>query len=274
MNFKTIGRRLTSPAAFSWYGVIGVAVTAVLTYISTKKYVEQQKEEPEPITLGDKVKEVSKTALIFAPSIAAGIATSACIVTGNRMAASTIRDLRTANNAMASRLSGMAVGAAASEARSRFLTEDCAACNPPKYWFSNDPKETEDYGRVVKFYDTFTESWFNSTILDVALAEEALHKTFNLQGWVTVGDFQIFLGNKPEEWTYRCGWDDEIGYRRSYSWVEFLHHRVVTEDGEVYYTIEYQIPPAFEEEFEWYMPEVDEIPLFSRKKYSQYNEIE
>lgn len=154
---------LTSPTAFSWYGVAGVVATGILTFLATKKWVELRSEIKEEcwdkaenkiisednkptITLDEaidittayekelkdrpfkeKMKEVAQTALIFTPPIAAAVGTSLCILHGNNKALASIGDLATANDLLSMRLDkykSFAAGALTSEAIKHQKSED------------------------------------------------------------------------------------------------------------------------------------------------------
>ena len=255
IDFKSIGRRLTTPTAFSWYGVIGVAATGVLTFFATKKWMEREKEKEESEST---LKEAAKTALIFAPPAIAAAASSFCIMHGNNKAMGTISNLTYANNFLSSKFDktkAAAAGMALGEARNQLSRQTDIPKRIGKYLFSDDPNEVEDYGKPVIFYDTFTEDWFESTIFDVMMAEEELHKIFALRGYVSVAELQVFRNTEVKPWTTECGWDDDIGYKKGYLWVEFAHHRRFLDDGRPYYEIEYKIAPTFDEEFEWVDPD-------------------
>lgn len=159
-NAKTT---LTSPTAFSWYGVVGVAVTGILTFLSTKKWVELRSEIKEEcwdkaedkinsednksaLTFNEaidiitayekelkdrpfkeKAKEVAQTVLIFTPPFAAAVGTSLCILHGNNKALVSIGNLATANNLLSARLDkykSFAAGALASEVKKHVGSEE------------------------------------------------------------------------------------------------------------------------------------------------------
>ena len=167
VNFKELLKEskstLTSPTAFSWYGVVGVVATGILTFLATKKWVELRSEIKEEcwdkaenkiisednkptITLDEaidittayekelkdrpfkeKMKEVAQTALIFTPPFAAAVGTSLCILHGNNKALSSIGDLAAANNLLSMRLDkykSFAAGALTSEVIKHQKSED------------------------------------------------------------------------------------------------------------------------------------------------------
>lgn len=154
---------LTSPTAFSWYGVAGVVATGILTFLATKKWSELRSEtreeywdkaenkiiseDHEPTITFDeavdiitafekelkdrpfkeKAKEVAQTALIFAPPFAAAVGTSLCILHGNNKALTSIGNLTAANNLLSARLDkykSFAAGALASEVKKHVEPEE------------------------------------------------------------------------------------------------------------------------------------------------------
>ena len=265
-------RTMTSPTAFSWYGVVGVVATGVVTFLATCKWKDRQRDkvfegEEEKVT----VKDVAETALIFTPPVLTAAATCYCIKHGNDKALHTIDALTEANNFLSGKISrstsaaaGLAVGEMKNQLERREVT--CLDDN----LISGDPAEIEDHGKVVLFYDTFCDRWFESTIFDVVRAEEEVHKFFSLRGYVSVAEFQAFLHlpiTDEYQWTQLCGWDDNIGYKRGYLWVEFSHDRKILDDGRVYYAINYVIPPIFDEEFEWIMQDEDEWTMKEGEEY-------
>jgi len=274
-SFASFGRKATSPTAFSWYGIAGVFATGALTFFATKKWltwrnkkraetIEQWMNESEKSDIRldqflkdqpikDKLKEAAGTVLIFTPPFAAALLTSLSIYKGNNDAMKLVSNLTDANNMLASRLGrykDFAAGAAVNEARHRKF-ENTLQTKDQRIYFSDDPNEVEDYGKVVHFYYEYTEEEFDSTIMNVLLAERELQKYFSLRGYAAVNELRALYGLDIGGWYSECGWDDEIGYRKGYLWIEFSHHRTILEDGSVCYVIRNVIEPSFAEEFEW-----------------------
>lgn len=266
-------RTMTSPTAFSWYAVAGVIATGVVTFLATCKWKDRKRDKifEEGEDKHTTVKDVVETALIFTPPVLTAGVTCYCIKHGNNMSMETIGTLTEANNFLSGKLTrsasaaaGLAVGKMNNQSEDREVT--CLDAN----LLSGDPAEIDDHGRVVLFHDTFCDRWFESTIFDVVRAEEEVHKFFSLRGYVSVAEFQAFLHLPISDeygWTQLCGWDDNVGYKRGYLWVEFTHDRKILDDGRVYYTINYVIPPVFDEEFEWIMQDEDEWVMDEGDEY-------
>ena len=267
---------VTSPTAFSWYGIIGVVATGVATFLATCKWKEEVDtiDDENPIKKWwhakpkQKLIDAGKTILIFAGPVIIGAGTCYCIKHGNDLAIKdistaedTISNLMKANNFLIDK-SNSAGAAAAGVAMSKLngQTDICNTCSG-KYSFSDDPEgEIEDYGQPVLFCDEFCwddgPQWFESTIFDVMMAEQELQKLISIRGYATLWEFHSFLGLKLDEeedkWKNFCGWDNELAFKRGqYQWVEFAHHRDISSDGRPYYAIRYVSSPGFAEEFEW-----------------------
>lgn len=181
---------LTSPTAFSLYGVAGVVATGILTFLATKKWVELHSEIQEEcwdkaenknisecnsaldkvyMTAGiklttayekeskdrsfkEKAKEVAQTALIFTPPFAAAVGASYCILHGNHKAMSGIRQLVDVNANLSSRLDQCKPFAAGMLA-SKFVPSEKPVCpNPHKLYFCDDDLQHEDYGELAYFF--------------------------------------------------------------------------------------------------------------------------
>jgi hypothetical protein len=206
---------LTSPTAFSWYGVAGVVATGILTFISTKKWIELRsdttdeywdeaenkvigegnaptnsfdevidivdayKEELKNRPFKEKATEAIKTALIFTPTFAAAVGASYCILHGNYKAMGGIRQLVDVNANLSSRLDQCKPFAAGMLA-SKFVPSEKPVCpNPHKLYFCDDDLQHEDYGELVYFFIERPDGEvidFASTPLEVLMAEYEFNK--------------------------------------------------------------------------------------------------
>lgn len=201
---------LTSPTAFSLYGVAGVVATGILTFISTKKWIELRSDTideywdkaknkvigegdaptnsfDEVIDVGnayieelknrpfkEKATEAIKTVMIFTPPFAAAVGASYCILHGNHKAMGGIHQLIDANTNLASRLDKCKPFAAGMLA-SKFVPSEEAVCpNPHKLYFCDDDLQHEDYGKPAHFFIERPDGEvvdFVSTPLEVLMAE-------------------------------------------------------------------------------------------------------
>ena len=264
---------LTSPTAYSWYGVAGVVATGVLTYLSTKKWVQKKytiikapkvngkisylDKQKEP-TLKDKVTEVANAALIFVPPVAAAAGASYCILHGNHKALEAFDMVVDTNNRLAARLDkykAFAAGAMTSEVKKHVenADEDIIDGPPHRLYFSDDDLQHEDYGKKFRFCIEGLNQEFVSTPLEVLMAEYEFNK---LVWGLRVGEFGSLnelldmLGAKSEpDGDYR-GWSKEAGFDNGYSWVGFNHAKIDFDDGEWGYMICFESEPTYDELFE------------------------
>lgn len=273
---------LTSPTAFSWYGVAGVVATGILTFLATKKwddwfysnrveYLDEAYEDCQKSNdiytdslyrnklkdrpFKEKAKEVAGTALIFAPPFAAAVGTSLCILHGNNKALSSIGDLAAANNLLSVRLDkykSFAAGALTSEAIKHRESEDDeeVSRDPHRLYFSNDDLPHEFYGKRTRFYVEYTQKEFYSTPLEVVMGE----MEFNRVVWdKRIGEFGSLnelldmIGAPLEDYGAYCGWSKEAGFDNGYSWVGITHHKIDFDDGESGYLIHFESEPTYDE---------------------------
>lgn len=274
---------LTSPTAFSLYGVVGVVATGVLTYISTKKLVfwkdairsecrdrafkkaenedhsklnEYYKEELKERSFKEKVKEAAGTALIFTPPFAAAVGASYCILHGNHKAMGGICQLIDVNANLSSRLDQCKPFAAGMLA-SKFIPSEKPVCpNPHKLYFCDDDLQHEDYGELAYFFIERPDGEvidFASTPLEVLMAEYE----FNRLIWSDrVGEFgslnellSLYNARNVDDGDY-CGWSKYAGFKNGYTWVGFSHKKVDLKNGERGYFIIFDSEPTYDELFE------------------------
>lgn len=278
--FNDVKMKATSPTAFSWYGVVGVVATGVLTFISTRKWCdwfhanrieclndtldkingleknnfkELYKKNLKDRPVKEKIKEITGTALIFAPPFTAAALSCYCILHGNKKAFEMVGTLSEANNILSSRLDkykSFAAGAIASEVK-HHEDDETRVCNDPhQLYFSEDDLQHEEYGKPTRFVIERTGQEFISTTLEVTLAE----LEFNKIVWgYRCGDFgtlnellELYGVDKVEDGDYCC-WSKEAGFNNGYSWVGFTHKRMQFDDGEMGYMICFDSEPTYDE---------------------------
>lgn len=283
---KEAKNTLTSPTAFSLYGVAGVVATGVLTYISTLKLIEWKmncegeyaKEASRETQFGDKkikmtdpdifekklkdrpfkekVKEAAGTALIFTPPFAAAVGASYCILHSNHKAMGGIRQLVDVNANLSSRLDQCKPFAAGMLA-SKFVPSEKPVCpNSHKLYFCDDDLQHEDYGELAYFFIERPDGEvidFASTPLEVLMAEYE----FNRLIWSDrVGEFgslnellSLYNARNVDDGDY-CGWSKYAGFKNGYTWVGFSHKKVDLKNGERGYFIVFDSEPTYDELFE------------------------
>lgn len=85
----------------------------------------------------------------------------------------------------------------------------------------------EDTGDEMLFYDEYGNRYFNSTIERVITAEYHLNRNFVLRGFSPLNEFYDFLGLEPTDYGSEVGWTAEDGV----PWIDFHHHKAVSDDG-------------------------------------------
>lgn len=278
--FNNAKTKVTSPTAFSWYGVAGVVATCVLTFVATRKWddwfytnrsdyfedafdeccktdpnyidsIYREKLKDRPFT--EKAKEVLGTALIFTPPFTAAALSCYCILHGNKKAFEMVGALTEANNMLSLRLDKyktFAAGAIASEIR-HHEDEEIPVCGKShNLYFSEDDLQHEEYGKQTRFVIERTGQGFTSTLLEVTLAELEFNKIvwgYRCGDFGTLNELLDLYGvNKVDDGDYCC-WSKEAGFNNGYSWVEFTHKRMQFDDGERGYMICFDSEPTYDE---------------------------
>lgn len=96
---------------------------------------------------------------------------------------------------------------------------------------------------IHTFYDEFSDRYFDSTIEHILQAEYHLNRNWALGADVTVNDFYEFLGLCPMDGGESLGWSWEMGI----AWIDFSH-RVVHKNGEKVLVVEMVFAPTKTEE--------------------------
>lgn len=260
----------THPTTFSYLGVAGLIGTGILTFISTKKWIEwkeeKKAEETEEPTVGQKVKDMAKTALYFAPPALTAAAASYCIIHGNNKAIDYADMVLSRNYSMAGRLDkykGFAAGALASELKDAKPDDEERVCNNPhNLYFSDDDLQHEDYGEQFVFYiegvntDDNERLWFRSTKLEVMMAEYEFNKLLwnGRRGeFASLNELLTMFDADHVSYGDGYGWSKEAGYDNGYDWVGFNHKKIRFDDGTYGYLIIFESEPTFDEVYEWFI---------------------
>lgn len=260
----------THPTTFSYLGAAGLIGTGILTFISTKKWIEwkeeKKTEETEEPTVGQKVKDAAKAALYFAPPALTAAAASYCIIHGNNKAIDYADMVLSRNYSMAGRLDkykGFAAGALASELKDAKPDDEERVCNNPhNLYFSDDDLQHEDYGEQLVFYvegvntDDNERLWFRSTKLEVMMAEYEFNKLLwnGRRGeFASLNELLTMFDADHVSYGDGYGWSKEAGYDNGYDWVGFNHKKIRFDDGTYGYLIIFESEPTFDEVYEWFI---------------------
>lgn len=96
------------------------------------------------------------------------------------------------------------------------------------------------------FFDEYSGRFFESTIKEVQDAEYHLNRNFALRGYCCLNEFYEFLGQPVTEYGATVGWSLDAGEMfYGYSWIDFEHRLVKSEDADPDYREFYQICMPF-----------------------------
>lgn len=255
MNARNMRRAVMklAPLALTVIAAAGTVATGYFAakagYKSVERLKEAEEDKGEPLTTGEKVKEVG---LMYVPAIASGIVTIGSTVGSYAVGRKINLGLGAAylaakneykrysdevreeygDEAHAKILSKMAMPGA-EKAKDVPITAECLGtmCNLD---FKADEEERT-------FLDAWSGKYFVSTINKVMQAEAHLNRNFILGGEISAEAWYEFLGIEPPEkcldkeycWTI----EDEL------YWIDFNHYKMTTDDGFECYVIEFAFDP-------------------------------
>lgn len=238
-----------SPTILTCIGGVGVVATTIMAVKATPKAVallEDAKEEKgeELTTL-----EIIKTAgPAYIPAAVTGVTTLVCIFGANalnkRQQASLVSAYALIDNSYKEykhklkELYGEeahqnvvdSIAIEEIEKKELFVPTPCQ-----QYSFSLD----EYAGDEMLFYDEYGHRYFNSTLDRVIAAEYHLNRNYTLRGFSALNELYDFLGLEPTDYGSEVGWTTESGI----PWIDFHHHKAVTDDGLECCIIEMYFPP-------------------------------
>lgn len=207
---------------------VGLVATAVLTAQATPKAMTRVKDARE-----EKGEELSKTETVIAavpayiPPIVAGVATLACMFGANalnkRQQASLMSAYALVNTSYQEYKKK--VEELYGEGANRQVQSEIA-----KDKYENCDLELDDGMQL--FFDEFSGRYFESTMEKVQRAEYNLNRDLNMQCYATLNDFYEYLGMIPVEGGEDLGWSADRNSEYYWqSWIDFVHHKTVLDDG-------------------------------------------
>lgn len=253
------------PTVLSIVSIVGLTATVVTAVRETPKAVkileERKLEKGEELTVKETVKATWKC---YIPVVAIGAGTVACILGANALNRKVQASLASAyalvSNAYG-KYKGKVVELYGKDAHDKIISSIAAEKATPMpitagSFIKNSCLDFDDKEEEVLFYDVFSDSYFTSTISKVLQAEYHLNRNYVLAGGVEINQFYDFLGISRVEGGDTVGWscyDGEI------QWIDFDHHKTVTDDGLEVHVIEMVFEP-----FELFS---DEILSSSENRY-------
>lgn len=230
-------------------GAVGVVATAVMTAKAAPKALElikgAEKEKYAELTGFEKIQVAAPA---YAPAVAMGTATIACIFGANALnkrqqavlasAYAVINQSYKEYKDKVKELYGEEVhqnivdSIVKEKAKETHITAFNMLANTSLDFGAEDEE-------IRTFYDRFSDRYFESTISRVLEAEYHLNRNFMLIGDVSLNDFYEFLGLDETEYGSKVGWSicDDL------MWIDFDHHKTVLEDGMEVFVIDMVCEP-------------------------------
>ena len=209
-------------------GGVGLVATAVLTATATPKAmtrVENAREEKgEELT---KVEKVIAAAPAYIPPVLTGLATLTCMFGANTLS----------KRQQASLVSAYALLDTSYKEFKKKVEEVHGEGTVQNVQAEIAKDKYEEYDiqpedGMKLFYDEFSGRYFESTMEKVQQAEYNINRDLNMQCYALLNDFYEYLGLIPIEGGDDLGWSADMNAEYYWqSWIDFLHHEVVMDDG-------------------------------------------
>ncbi len=240
-----------SPEILTVLSVVGVAGTAVLASKAGKEAsfkIQDSNKDYDEITTKEKFQLCWKE---YIPAIVVGAATVVCVVSSNllnrKQQASLMGAYALLNEGYKKyRLAAKEVYG--EDADNKIKAQVAKDVHITSYGFFYSDLIDHDNIKDEKslFYDSITETYFQSTLSAVINAEYHVNRNFNLRGDVSVDEYCEFLGIDISEKDFhgnRIGWawDDDIFSEGT--WIDFVNSFTTLEDGLECYLIEPSVYP-------------------------------
>lgn len=235
----------------TWTGVVGVTATAVLAARATPKALAllEEQEEIKQANHGESLTGFEKFLVVaptYAPTALMVLATSACILGADKLNKNKQKMLLSAYVTVSSALTTYqdkvkeVFGEEGHDKVLKELREDYD-------WML----EYGEFHEINKFYDPYSDRYFEMSIYDFQQAEYKTNRMYNFLGRLTLNEFYDFFGLEGIEGGDNKGWSafrdwECIGY----SWIEVNYEKGVTEDGVECFIIGFNMEPTAD--FEMY----------------------
>lgn len=233
-----------SPTILTCIGAIGVVATAVMAVKATPKALmlieDEADRNPEELT---KLDIVGLTWRCYIPAFMIGTATIACIFGANALnqrqqaaLASAYMMLDQSYKEYRNKVKEL-YGEDADQKVRMAIAED-------KYG-QFKITTTEDKFKSL-FYEPYYGQIFERYMIEVQDAEYKLNQKLAMEGEVSLNDFFELLGLPKTEMGEVVGWSADSSFDfHNYTWIEFEHELVKTDDGMEYYSIHMPVPPVY-----------------------------
>lgn len=243
--------RKNSPTVLTCLGAAGVVATAVVTAKTTPKALKllEQAEEEKGDEL-TKVEKVKTAAPAYIPAMVIGGVTIGCIFGADILGKRKYAALMSAYNLLDGTFKDYTdkVIETYGEEAHRDIVKAITVENAEDRYIHTSYLGTgcdlavEEHSSEPKlFYDVYSNRYFRATIEQVITAEYHLNRNYILRGSAILNELYDFLGLKPTAYGDVVGWaplDDGM------YWIDFNHHKAVTDDGVEYYVLEMPFAPT------------------------------
>lgn len=221
-------------------GVIATAVTAVRATPKALALIEEvEKEKQEELTNTEKIKIAGPT---YVPSILIGAGTLACIFGANFLS-------RRSQAALMSAYALLDNSYKEYKNKVKELYGEDADVNVRKEIVKDNYEETDisiDDDKQL-FYDEFSQRYFESTLEDVLRAEYTFNRMIATEYGVFLNDFYDLIGLEEVDYGNYMGWmDTQLVEDTWYCWLDFIHTKVVMDDGLECTIITFGYEPVFD----------------------------
>lgn len=219
------------PTLLTGLGLVGLGVTAIISFLSGMKAEKILSENPEASTV-NKIKRIAIPCIL--PVL------GACIGTGTAIAKADTLHLRRENALNI-------VSVRDNEKYRTLLSAVASAAGTTAAELVADKSSEQAEDGKSMFYEPWSGTWFASTLQDILDAEYNLNRNFTLRGYISMKEVYAFFGipNVDDKEGDYIGWSYDNGIDDGYSWVDFVNKKKIDTDGDEYYIIEYPFAPRY-----------------------------
>lgn len=230
--------------------IVGTGATAVLAAVGTPKALAAVKKDerengiPGRYTKWDAIKAGWKS---YIPAIATGLATIGCITGIGVVSAKAQRSI-----AASYALLDQTYRQYRSKVK-EYLGKDVDKEIQKEQMeeIAREEKPEKPSGETLLFYDEYSMTYFNRTMLEVMDAEYELNRYFVGTGEASLNQFYELLDLPQTELGDQLCWNDYYGEALyGYKWIDFEHELVTMADGLECYIIHMTFGPTNPEEDE------------------------
>ena len=255
------GLKRNSPMLLTIGAIVGFGLTTITVATGTikaQKRLEKAKEEKgEELTT---LETVVVAAPAYAPALALGVSTVACMLGANilnkRNQAALTSAYALVDNGYKeyrNKVKEMFGEDVDEQIRDAIARDKCKKTYISTVGGLTSVDSLPTDGERVLFYEEYRNAYFESTIAAVQNAEYHFNRNFAMRGYACLNELYEFLGLEPTEQGEVLGWDCTRmieGYEMP--WIDFDHRKIpVTDDGLECYIITTPIPPVVGYDDEW-----------------------